>query len=732
MSQKKKDDKVAPFVWHGVIFKTIPESGQACGTCPFCDKPDHFYVNVETGQWDCKRCGAEGNVPTFLEQWLEHCIADTSGDDYNRLVELRRNACPSKTYERNRFGYDRQNKRWIFPVCHSSGLPQDLRTYREGKGIEATKGCKLGLWGAERLVYALENTEVYVCEGEWDGIVLDYVIRKLRINAVAVATPGGGTFKNEWLELFSRKRVVLLYDADDAGDKGMMKVGYGTVKQPNSGMLKGIVRSIRYIRWPMTLPDGYDVSDLFVESNDVVDGWNNLQELIAPAPRIIGLTKEQLARSESHKSELVPVPYQDVAAVYKKWFRLNDDAMGALRFILATVLSPRMTGASLWGYVVGSSGSGKTALITPLRQLTETCVFRSSITKEALVSGYNKTTHDPGLLAELDGTNKCLVIKDMTEVFDMPETKIAELFGVMRGAFDGFLDKSYGNAASRIYDNLNFSVVAGVTNIVHGHTTAHLGERMLKYQLVPYREAIALEEELAVLEKAMQNVGHEAAMDNELGEIIQRFFMIEFDPLKNKECISAEYWNRIKHLSALVVRFRQTVRRDPRDPGQITHKPQQDSPNRVGEQLLKLAIMLVPTSEDAKSFGEDEMRIVERVAFDTCIGWNLDVFHAMMRAGGVSKSVSTREIADQMRIPGMNLERRLEDLQIIGLLGMERMNGASNISKKRFYPNDIIRELWVNSSIQERHIERMVASAPKRSPVRRPIRIKKFKRPKGD
>lgn len=34
--------------------------------CPFCGKEKHFFINSKTNLWNCKRCGREGNLKSFL------------------------------------------------------------------------------------------------------------------------------------------------------------------------------------------------------------------------------------------------------------------------------------------------------------------------------------------------------------------------------------------------------------------------------------------------------------------------------------------------------------------------------------------------------------------------------------------------------------------------------------------------------------------------------------------
>lgn len=35
--------------------------------CPFCSKDKHFYINVNTLSWDCKKCGESGNIYKLLK-----------------------------------------------------------------------------------------------------------------------------------------------------------------------------------------------------------------------------------------------------------------------------------------------------------------------------------------------------------------------------------------------------------------------------------------------------------------------------------------------------------------------------------------------------------------------------------------------------------------------------------------------------------------------------------------
>lgn len=43
-------------------------SGQYIGTCPYCGKEKHFYINKKTQAWDCKKCGVTGSIYKLLKK----------------------------------------------------------------------------------------------------------------------------------------------------------------------------------------------------------------------------------------------------------------------------------------------------------------------------------------------------------------------------------------------------------------------------------------------------------------------------------------------------------------------------------------------------------------------------------------------------------------------------------------------------------------------------------------
>lgn len=246
--------ELKPLQCHGVTFAGTSGSNQLYGSCPFCDDTRHFYVNSQDGRWDCKKCGTEGNVYTFLEQIVEMHRKATTDDDYRSLSRMR----GLSTSMLKRYDLAWTGDRWLIPIPAATGRIHDVRRWnpRTGK-IKSTTGCRAQLLGAHELAEADPDVPVWVCEGEWDAMALTWMI-SLRSNRsdIVVAVPGANTFKKEWGNLFHGRCVNLAYDNDDAGRKGATKA---------AGLLGGVASSVHRVVWPDSKPSGFDVRDLVVE-----------------------------------------------------------------------------------------------------------------------------------------------------------------------------------------------------------------------------------------------------------------------------------------------------------------------------------------------------------------------------------------------------------------------------------------------------------------------------------
>ena len=86
------------------------------------------------------------------------------------------------------------------------------------KGIQRfmnTGGRVPCLWNHDAIAGA---DRVLICEGEMDALTA------VQMEKIAVGLPGWSHFKDEWVDDFKGKDVILFLDADDKGDKGVLDI----------------------------------------------------------------------------------------------------------------------------------------------------------------------------------------------------------------------------------------------------------------------------------------------------------------------------------------------------------------------------------------------------------------------------------------------------------------------------------------------------------------------------
>jgi twinkle protein len=267
------------------------QAGQAVLNCPFCGKEKHFYLDPTEGAFFCHKCNEAGNLVT-----LRHHLGDSGNghgnghrkpqgavtaafqnkdkahatpsekdaetahrrllSDAEAMSYLQDRTITRETIEAFRLGLevDRSGKRWLTIPHFEKGqlvnvksrtLPPAEKTFRR------VKGCKSILFNSD--VIEKNRAEVYLCEGETDALTLHSAGIK---NAIATTT-GAGSFDAEWIDrLQDVKKVILIYDSDEPGQKGAREVA----------------RRLGYDRvFNVVLPDGQDVNDFFQAGNNLTD-----------------------------------------------------------------------------------------------------------------------------------------------------------------------------------------------------------------------------------------------------------------------------------------------------------------------------------------------------------------------------------------------------------------------------------------------------------------------------
>lgn len=641
---------ISAFNCHGADLRP-PQggSGNWAGDCVLCGKEHHMFVDADSGKWDCKRCGESGNLITYLTKVVDHHHNATSREMWLKLSKNRK--IPVGVLKARKLGFD--GEQWLIPALSHTGYVNDVRRYN-WKAVMSTAGCKSQLFGMERLAKAKMGTRVWMCEGEWDAMAMDWLLREVENTTdVVVAVPGAGTLKPEWLDFFAGKHVVAVYDADEAGDRGAEKVYKA---------LKPRAKKLEFVNWPQSRPSGYDLRDFVSQSMSETAATTvlkSLEGLRADKPRAT-IAKEDAASvpgaPPSGSSELPPISFGAMVKVFESQIKMNKDMIDGLRVAAAVALSNDLAGDPLWMYIVGPPGAGKTLILSAFSS-TPRCLFRSTVTPHSLVSGWRGDgANDPSLIPKLKGLT--FVAKDFTEILTMPLPMQEEIFSTLRGAYDGTVQKGFGNGVMREYTDCYFSILAGVTHAIHGHKKATLGERFLKFQFKPASE----EHSFDVVMAAINNVGRERIVEDSLKKAMEAYLNRKIDPT-DYPLMTEEYSNRLFALVQLISVLRAQVDRDVRT-GDVNYRPTQEYGTRLAKQLAKLAISLCVTFEK-EVVDEEVWELVEHVAYDTAYGFNYDIVHGLME---LSNAATRKEISDNIRIPSSTLSRRFEDMELLRII----------------------------------------------------------------
>lgn len=700
MPELGKED-LKGFKKYGVVFNGTSGSN-VYGDCPFCSKHNKFYASVKSLMWDCKSCGKKGNYETFLACAHKECVERIDKDDIKKLSKDR--GLPISSFKDWEIGWT--GSHFLLPVRNEQGKIQDLRNYRIGKRkLIGTPKCSIGIFGMDKLARSSHALPVYLCEGEWDAIAMNWLVKKNKINAVVVGAPGANTFKKEWAPIFKGRDVIIMYDNDEAGENGQVLV---------RNRLQGVARSVQFLNWINKFPTGYDIRDIVSEVGvrdkkpkkcmrvvkQMVE--SNAKKKFSP------LSPQEEREQEQPQNIDKSITLKKVYDTFKKWmFITNTDP---IQICLATVLSNILDGDPVWMLLVAPPGGAKTEIISSL-DLSSEVYTTSSLTSHALISGaksYNGI--EPSIIPKLDG--KVLVVKDFTTILSMRENEKDEIFGILRDAYDGKCGKVFGTGDHKYFES-HFSMLCGVTPSIYeiGSKYAGLGERYLKFFI---GDNLEHENEEDIIRKAISNVSKEKKMRVELSECVNSFIAVMCEKVRDSDFVLPEilesYTDRFISLAQWGSRMRGTVSRERYNTEMITSKPSAEVGSRLGKNLAKIGIALAMVNGRDKVV-EKDFEVVRKIVLDTVSQRNEDILRILYKScPDMDSSLKTRDVSIRTRYPLSTATRVLNDMNLLNIVSRV---GSSNkhewtVSK---YMRNLIKKTGLYST--EKELNRPLKSARK-------------------
>lgn len=316
--------------WKDLLINTKLTNGHVVASCPICNESKgHFYANIQTGLWDCKKCQASGNEWTFLRdyqgmenkqigQYLNKYgisrdrqiesqdisklkIFDKKAIEYfcSRLTEEKiaefalERGLSIETLRKYSLGINDADE-FTLPVLDEHGdIRNILRKKAGGQTVSSRDGDGL-LFGIEDLIS--DAQEIFIVEGPWSAMALKEHGYK------AVGTCGAGILKYEQVSLFKDKEVFLIPDNDEPGKSGAEKI----VQK-----LRVIAKYVYVINLPVS--DKKDVRDFFKEGGTAAQFEDLIQQ-----GRLARLNNFPLPLSEFLKKDIPPVEYYVMDIIQKK------------------------------------------------------------------------------------------------------------------------------------------------------------------------------------------------------------------------------------------------------------------------------------------------------------------------------------------------------------------------------------------------------------------------------
>lgn len=671
-------DKKWPFITLG--FEIEQHVGkEVLGDCVFCGGSKKLHINRDTGQWSCKGgdCGKEGNVYTFIRDWYNTKSEEKHSGNAKRLAELANNrGLPVQALKKMGMVFLNEIDRWAIPVFNAEHKVVNIRFYKPGSKTIALTGMPSNLGGLENWKKD-DNSDIYICEGEWDAAALTIILEKAGISATILWVPGADVFKKEWVEHFEGRNVIFCYDNDPAGERGTQRA---------ASKIYDIAKSLRYIKWPSDLPKKFDVRDFHNRGGD----YAVLTELIETYTYLED--KETAGKDVQlpHISER-KISFADVLKVFEKHMKLTDDMRMALKLICGVVFSNNFGGEPLWVHITAPPSTGKTELLTSLSECQNTLI-RSTITPRSLVSGFSLPGgKDPSLIPLLFG--KTFVLKDYTEILQMNKGDKEEVDAILRGAYDGSVGKDFGNGVKRHYTG-HFSMLTGVTHEIFAEAHTSLGERFLIFHMVKGVDFDADD----IIMQALRSSGNEVNMKTELAAIMKALVEFRFDECEVPE-LAEEWLYKIVSLSQIVAKLRASVARDFREE-RVLYRPQPEMGARLAKQFQKAMRSMGVANENLTADAYD-YRVTVRAALDTCKGFNLEITQFVAEKGG---GVSAKEISDGIGIPLTSIRMALEDLEWVKVLEsyVEVVEDAGAGRPKKLYSlTETTKRHWTGAGLEK-------------------------------
>ena len=352
-------------------------------------------------------------------------------------------------------------------------------------------------------------------------------------------------------------------------------------------------------------------------------------------------------------------PLQRLDAVCTKWLGSHFDHH-VMHAVIACAAVNYLDGDPVWLMVVGAPGSGKTEVITALRDVPGCQIISSIASEGALLSGTAKkeraSTATGGVLKGF--TRGLLVPKDFTTILSMDRNVRSAVLAALREIYDGRWQRLLGSDGGQVltWEGRLIIIAACTTAWDQAHAViGSLGDRFVLIRV----DSADPDRRSGSGHQAVRNIGHEAEMRAELSAAVRQ--VIDAIPPEARPELSSDEIVLLLDLADLVTIARTAIITDQRGEPLDAHAP--ESPNRFGKELCQLV-------RGALAIGlhrEEAMAVAVRCARDSIPPMRLACLGALLSEG--NRSVG--ELYHVLQKPRTTVDRTLQALHMIGLVSAD-------------------------------------------------------------
>lgn len=342
--------------------------------------------------------------------------------------------------------------------------------------------------------------------------------------------------------------------------------------------------------------------------------------------------------------------------VFRRW--LGDDYdTDALNAVLATAAVERLDGDPLWLLLISGSGNAKTETVQGLDGIG--AIITSTISSPgALLSASPKRERSKhatgGLLRKLEPRG-VLVVKDVTSILSMSGESRAEVLGALREVYDGRWSRNVGTDGGLTLDWAGRIAVVGAVTTAwdKAHSAiAAMGDRfvLVRMDSTTGRQAAG--------RKAISNTGSEITMRGELADAMAGVLA---GMAANPITVTSLETDVLLAAADLVTLGRTGVEYDYRGDVIDAHAP--EMPTRFAKQLAQV----VRGGVAIGMARPDAVRLAIRCARDSMPPLRLAIIDYLAE----HPRSSTADIRKQLGKPRATVDRQLQALHMLGVLGCD-------------------------------------------------------------